>query len=417
MVRLNFGAAAGTVAASFLVCGVAGAARSESLVVAPGELASALQRAAPGEEIVLQPGLYRGPIQIEKSVHLRGKPGAVVEGPGQGTVLTLSADGIEIRSLTVRGSGSDLARDDAVVLLLEARDITVEDCLIESRAFGIYLRGGSEHHVTNNRIEGDASIEPARRGNGIHLWHSERNEVSDNRIADTRDGVYLSFAHENRISGNEGKGLRYGIHYMYSERNVLTGNRFTRSTGGIALMFSLGNRIENNETDDNRDFGILCQQLERSKLVANRARGNGRGFYLENSAQNDVTENELAANGVGAYLTAGSERNSFSKNLFEGNLVQVYEDHAGENEWSRDGRGNYWSDYVGIDWDGDGVGDTPYRLQTATSALMARRPTARILWMSPLLSLLDWWDQRALVSPRGALDPFPLVSPTKPVTP
>lgn len=413
MVRLSRGA----VTAWLLACAVASAAHAETLPVSPGALHSVLARASRGDELVLQPGLYRGPIRIETSVRLRGQPGAVIEGPGEGTVLTLVANGIEIRNLTLRGSGKDLSRDDAVVLLLEARDITVEDCLVESRAFGIYLRGGSEHHIKNNRIEGDASIEPARRGNGIHLWHSERNEVSDNRIADTRDGVYLSFAHENRISGNQGAGLRYGIHYMYSERNTLTKNRFTRSTGGIALMFSLGNRIEENETDDNRDFGILCQQLERSKLSANRARGNGRGFYLQNSVGNELTENELSENGVGAYLTAGSEQNSFSRNFFEGNIVQVYEDHAGDNEWSRDGRGNYWSDYVGIDWNGDGVGDVPYRLQTATSALMARRPQARILWMSPLLSLLEWWEARALVSPPGALDPFPLVSRTTRLTP
>jgi nitrous oxidase accessory protein len=402
-----------TLAVSLLLCELTGTALSETLLVAPGELESVLARARTGDELVLESGRHPGPIRIEKSLRLRGEPGAVLAGPGEGTVLTLAADGIELKDLTVRGSGMDLSRDDAVVLLLEARNILVENCLVESRAFGIYLRGGGGHRVRHNRIEGDASLDPARRGNGIHLWHSERNEVSDNRIAATRDGIYLSFAHENLISRNEGTSLRYGIHYMYSERNTLTGNRFTRSTGGIALMFSLGNRIESNETHDNRDFGILCQQLERSTLVANRARGNGRGFYLENSAGNELARNELAANGVGAYLTAGSERNSFHENRFEGNLVQVFQDHAGSNVWSRDGRGNYWSDYVGLDWNGDGVGDVPYRLQTATSALMARRPTARILWMSPLWALLDWWDERVLLPTPGSLDAFPLVSRPK----
>lgn len=413
MVRLR----ASAVAASLFLFGGAGAARSETIVVAPGELETALARAENGDELELRPGIHRGPVRVDRAVRLRGDPGATLEGPGDGTVLTLAADGIELRALTVRGSGMDLSHDDAVVVLLEARGITVEDCFIESRAFGIYLRGGGGHRVRRNRIEGDSSLAPARRGNGIHLWHSERNQVSDNRIADTRDGVYLSFAHENEIARNQGSGLRYGIHYMYSERNTLLANRFTRSTGGIALMFSLGNRIESNETYDNRDFGILCQQLERSKLIANRARGNGRGFYLENSAGNELSDNELGDNGVGAYLTAGSEGNSFYENRFQGNLVQVYQDHAGKNVWSKDGRGNYWSDYVGIDWNGDGVGDVPYRLQTATSALMARRPAARILWMSPLLSLLDWWDERVLVSSSGGLDGFPLVSREKEGTP
>jgi nitrous oxidase accessory protein len=227
-----------------------------------------------------------------------------------------------------------------------------------------------------------------------------------------RDGVYLSFAHDNVIHGNRGTGLRYGIHYMYSERNILSENRFSGGTGGIALMFSMRNRIENNETVDNRDFGILCQQIEHSRLEGNRATGNGRGFYLENSAVNRFVDNRLEANGVGVYTTAGSEQNVFIGNRFDGNLVQVFEDRAGANAFFDQGRGNFWSDYAGFDWNGDGVGETPYRLQTAASALMARRPVARWFWMSPALALLDWWDARVATPRADSFDPFPLVGKT-----
>lgn len=408
MVRLR----AVALAAPFLAASsfLAGPAAAERIHVAPGELGRALSLVKPGDEIVLGAGTHRGRFEIHERLRLRGEDGASIEGTGEGTVLTLAADGIELSDVTVRGSGADLATDDAVVLILESQDVTVERTVIEARGFGIYLRGGGGHHIRDNRVQGDPSLPPNRRGNGVHLWRSQGNEVSGNHIADTRDGVYLSFAHENRISQNEGSGLRYGIHYMYSERNVLSGNRFAHSTGGIALMFSLGNRIENNVTDDNRDFGILAQQLERSILSGNHASGNGRGLYLENAAANEVTENELVANGVGVYLTAGSERNAIHENVFDSNLVQVYREHSGENRWSENGRGNYWSDYVGIDWNGDGVGEVPYRLETATSALMARRPHARILWLSPLLSLLDWWDQRVLLAREDSLDRFPLVA-------
>lgn len=400
-----------------LLVGVAALAlpmEAADFTVEPGELEAALSRAVDGDTLKLQPGIHPGPISVDQRVRLEGSPGAVLEGPGTGTTLTLAADGIVVSNLTVRGSGADLAQDEAVILLAEAHDVTVEGCRVEARAFGIYVQAGGGHHIRGNEVVGDRSLKVARRGNGIHLWKTEHNEVRDNRLVEVRDGVYLSFAHDNVIDGNRGTGLRYGIHYMYSERNVLTANRFAGCTGGIALMFSMRNRIENNETIDNRDFGILCQQIEHSSLEGNRVAGNGRGFYLENSAVNRFVGNRLAGNGVGVYTTAGSEQNVFTGNRFSGNLVQVFEDHAGDNVFFDRGRGNFWSDYAGFDWNGDGVGESAYRLNTAASALMARRPVARWFWMSPALALLDWWDARLATPGANSFDPFPLVDTAPP---
>ncbi len=82
-------------------------------------------------------GVHRGSFAITLPVHLRGEPGAVLEGPGQGTVLTVSADGVTVADLVVRGSGADLFEDDAVILLAEVEDVTIERCRVEARAFGI----------------------------------------------------------------------------------------------------------------------------------------------------------------------------------------------------------------------------------------------------------------------------------------
>jgi nitrous oxidase accessory protein len=392
-----------------LVPALAVAAQAAERAVAPGDLAAALARAQAGDTLRLAPGVHRGPLTIGRAIRLVGEPGAVIDGGGDGTVLTLAADGIEVSTLTIRGGGNDLSHDDAVVLLREVRGVTIEDCRVEARAFGIYLRGGGGHHVLRNEVRGDPALPSVRRGNGIHLWRTEENELRDNRLISVRDGIYLSFAHHNLIRGNSGTGLRYGIHYMYSERNTLEGNRFQACTGGIALMFSMNDRIAGNETTDNRDFGVLCQQLEHSLLAHNRSARNGRGFFLENSADNRFVENRVEDNGVGVFLTAGSEANVFTGNDFDGNIVQVFQDRRVPNAWSDGGRGNAWSDYTGFDWNGDGVGDVPYRLQTAVSALLARRPSARWFLMSPTLALLGWWEARLTPPDPSSLDPSPLV--------
>ena len=43
-------------------------------------------------------------------------------------------------------------------------------------------------------------------------------------------------------------------------------------------------------------------------------------------------------------------------------------------EWSSAGRGNFWSDAVVYDRDGDGVSDLPYRLETTYEELSQRHP-------------------------------------------
>ncbi len=324
-------------------------------------------------------------------------------------VLTLLTGNISISGITVRGSGADLSQDDAVILLREAKSITVENCRIESRAFGIYLRGGGGHHILHNQIQGDASLPSARRGNGIHLWHSERNEIRDNKLVDVRDAVYLSFAHENLIAENRADHVRYGIHYMYSERNNLRKNHFANCTGGIALMFSMGNQIEGNHLINNRDFGILCLQLERSVVAQNLIQSNGRGLFLEHSANNRFQQNRLLTNGVGVFVTAGSEQNVFTENSFQNNLVQAFQTHPNDNDWFDGGRGNEWSDYSGFDWNHDGIGETPYKLQTTASALMARRPLTRWFWESAVFALLDWWEGFVVSPKNSSFDPVPLM--------
>jgi nitrous oxidase accessory protein len=394
-----------------LLLGGAGAARAGERAVAPGELRSALAAGAPGDTLRLLPGVHVGPFTVTTRVRIVGSGGAVIDGGGRGAAVTIAADGAELADVVVRGGGADLALDDTAILLDEVHDATVARCRIEARAFGIYVRGGERNHVLHNRIRGDASRARSERGNGIHLWRTVRNEIRGNRVIDVRDGVYLSFAHDNQIRDNRGAGLRYGIHYMYSERNTLVGNRFTGSTGGIALMFSKQNRIEDNRAANNSGFGILCQQLERSLVTRNRVVGNGRGFFIENSAGNRFVANRVEANGVGVFVTAGSEANVFTENRFEGNLVQVFRSHGGRNRWAEGGRGNAWSDYAGFDWNGDGVGELPYRLETAVSALMVERPAARWFLASPVLLLLDWWEAFVIAPDPGFLDPAPLVAP------
>jgi nitrous oxidase accessory protein len=391
------------------------AAHAAECTVSPTSFASALAAAKPGDALRLAPGIYRGPLTITTpSLRIAGADGAVIDGGGNGTAITIAADGVVLDGPTIRNPGRDLAGDDAAVLIRDAHRATVRHCRIEARAFGIYLRAGGDHLIADNDIRGDLSLARSSRGNGIHLWHTARNQVLRNRITGARDGLYLSFAQDNVIRDNLADDVRYGIHYMYSDHNLVADNRFERCLGGATLMFSKRNTLTGNRAVDNRHFGILLLDVDSTRLDANLLARNERGFVIDNSNADRFERNRIEDNGVGVFVSGGSESDVFTGNAFDGNVVQAYVGHAGINAWSEHGRGNFWSDYAGFDFDGNGIGEAPYRLQNGTSALLALRPAARWFMMSPALALLDWFEQRTVAPGDEFIDRAPLVAAPQP---
>src|SRR5690606_32595713 len=97
------------------------------------------------------------------------------------------------------------------------------------------------------------------------------------------------------------------------------------------------------------------------------------------------------------------KRNRFSDNEFTENIQQVAVIGSGEfsgNQFTVDGRGNYWSDYRGYDLGNDGVGDLPYRETSLFENLMEREPKLRLFLHSPAQQAIDM-----------AARAFPIVQP------
>ena len=85
-------------------------------VVAPaGKAAAAIAAAAAGDTVVLARGVHDGPLVLPKAIVLRGEPGAVVDGHGSGSVVTVGASGAVVEDLALRGTGRSVMRIDAAV--------------------------------------------------------------------------------------------------------------------------------------------------------------------------------------------------------------------------------------------------------------------------------------------------------------
>ena len=101
-----------------------------------------------------------------------------------------------------------------------------------------------------------------------------------------------------------------------------------------------------------------------------------------------------------------------SGNSFIGNRRQVKYVGTRSLDWSKQGRGNYWSDHTAFDLNGDGLADTPYRPNSIVDRIVWTHPSAKILLNSPATQMLRWAQSRfPAIYPGGVVDSYPLMKP------
>lgn len=368
----------------------------------------AVDKAEPGDTILLGPGEWLGPVVIDKAITLGSSGGTLV---GElGTTLTIRAPGVLIDGLTLRSSGDELTGPDACVWVgPEATGTVIVNSDITDCLFGIWLHEVRGVRVQDNHVVGRPDVRVPSKGNGIHLFDSEQLVVTGNTVVGARDGIYVSATDDSVISHNEVSDQRYGIHYMYSHDNVVEFNTANNNSGGIALMESRGLTIHANIARNNERQGILFRDVMTTTITDNIVENNGQGLFFFSSLDNTIRGNWIAGNQIGAKIWAGTERNVVEGNAFVSNAEQVFYIAHEDQEWGP----NYWSDHLGWDQDGDGLGDRPYRNDAFMAQLLHTYPQAVLLMNSPTLELLMQMQHKLpALHVATVTDAHPLMVPT-----
>ena len=404
-----------------LVVALADPAPAADINVGPGgnDLAEAVAQALPGDRLLLGPGGYAGPIVIDKPLTIEGTGGAVIDGGGAGSVLKVLAPDVSIRGLTIRNSGIKGENYDSGVYIEQGADRpVVENNILDRNLFGIVLHGCNKAVVRDNRIAGRDYLWLNDRGNGIHVWNSTGSLIDGNTVEGGRDGIYIEISNDNVISGNRFERLRFAIHYMYANRNEITDNVSIRNHVGFALMYSDKLKVLRNVSISDLQHGLMLHTVHNSEAAGNYIYGTGvKCLFVYTAANNDIHDNRLENCGVGMHFTGGSENNKVYGNQFIGAEMQVKYTGTRPYEWSKDRRGNYWSDNPAFDLDGDGIADTAYRPNTLVDWVLWKYPLAKLLVSSPAIQTLRYvQEQFPTLYPGGAVDSFPLMGPgTAPV--
>jgi nitrous oxidase accessory protein len=352
----------------------------------------ALHQANTGDTVIIKSGVYVGNILLDRRLVLIGETKPVIRGEGKGSVFTITADSCVLRGFIIEHSGDLLVDEDAGILIKSDGNL-IEENELRDVLFGIYLFHSSGNTIRRNTIRGRGWLEVGERGSGIHIWNSRDNILVKNVISEARDGMYIQNAAGNRIEGNEIYNLRYGLHYMYSDSNSFTANRFHDNMAGAAMMYSRNLSFRRNAFVHNRgvsSFGILFQDCHNSVADSNLIADNGVGIFFEASGHNLFRLNTIAANDLALQMYTNSDENVFTRNAFVENINPLsLVGKRTSTRWSLDGVGNYWSQYDGYDFDGDGVGDVPLKIQNAFDYLEGNFPRLRLYLYSPAAQALE----------------------------
>jgi nitrous oxidase accessory protein len=381
--------------------------------VAPGEsIQAAIERAAPGDIIEIARARYVENLRIDKPLTLRGIDRPTLSGGLKDDTIRVTATDVVIDGLIVRDSGDSLLRQNAGIYLRPgAHRAVVRNCELTYNLFGLWIEKANDVRIENNVITGKRDYRSSQRGNGIQLYNTKGARIIGNHISFVRDALYVDVSHDAVFRGNRLHHARYGTHYMNSYRNLWEDNDVYMNRGGLALMEVRDQTVRNNRAWANSDHGIMLRTIQDSVVENNIIAGNARGFFIYDAEYNTLRGNLVVDNIVGTHLSAGSKNNKVEGNDFIANREQVRYVGAKDELWGvKDG--NHWSNYLGWDRNGDGLGDVPYEANDLVDRLSWQHPLTKLLLASPAVQTLRLVGQQfPLLRAPSVVDPKPRMRP------
>lgn len=228
----------------------------------------------------------------------------------------LVSDGVYYETISV---------DKQLSLIGENRDTTVIDANGASIVVLVYADNVS---ITNFKIVNGAY--------GVYLVYTQGCNISNCYITNNNKGIFLYASSHNSIVGNSITNNNYGISlcphvnsYYYefvpSTYNIIFGNNITNNSYGIDIC----------------GYGLMGAITPGYNIISgNNVTNNGCGISLSGSSSNKFYHNNFIDNGCQVCNSVPPPANTWDDGYPSG--------------------GNYWSNYTGVDANGDGIGDTPY---------------------------------------------------------
>jgi nitrous oxidase accessory protein len=365
-------------------------------------LQEAIDNAPEGSILKLPAGVYKGNIIINKPITIIGKEdGVVIDGEGEGTVITVKGSFVTLKNLKIIGSGARHENIDAAIKISDGKQCEISDCVIDDCLFGIDMQMVSNSIVSNNTIT-SKDFDLGLKGDGLRLWYSNDNIIKKNSLIHSRDMV-VWYSHGNIIEENFGEYCRYSLHFMYAGKNYVRNNTYAHNSVGIFFMYSNDTIATGNIVKSSlgaTGMGIGLKECTNFTIKDNTVLYCAQGMYIDRSpfepdTNNWIEDNKILYNSEALHFHSLSEDNIIKNNIIMGNIEDVVNDGGSSKTYNNDISENYWDNYEGFDKNGDNIGDTPHKVYRYADQLWIYNPDVKFFYGSPAMSLLNFLSKLA----------------------
>jgi len=232
-----------------------------------------------GDTILVFNGTYNENVVVDKSVSLIGNGSEVttIDGGGEGDVVSITADWVNISGFLVTGKVGDKS-NTGIMVESDHNQIFQNNC--SNKRYGIYLLDSSYNIVYNNTCSWNNYY------HGIYLRYSGNNTLQNNTCsANNDDGIDIRYSdnitlENNTCISNNDDGI-----YLYRSSNCTIKNNTCSANiiWGINLEISSNCTISNNICSSNNNDGIILSSSSNCTLKNNTCKNNDYGIYLSSS--------------------------------------------------------------------------------------------------------------------------------------
>lgn len=315
----------------------------------------AINAANIGDSLYVSNGTYYENVVVNKTVSLIGqnKSNTIIDGSDNENPLLVTADGVSINGFTIQGSGAVLIR--AGVYIDHSSDSKISDNVIKNNDYGILISYSGQTSVLNNTLVSNIR--------GIGLISSTKNIIANNNLSqNTELGIQLLYSPSNHFSRNNvSLCTNYAIELSSCIGNTFLDNRLSSNDYGFHVLSSNNNNFSDNHISYN-EHGIYLRSSQDNIFTENNISLNTQGVWLHSSPNNVFLKNCLINNQNSLRLIV-SDNNIIYHNNFINTLAETSQRPScteSVNSWDNGVEGNFWSTYIEIDEDHNGIIDTAY---------------------------------------------------------
>lgn len=289
----------------------------------PGEyktIQQAIDKARPGDTVVVEPGTYAEVLSLKPQVTLRSRGTAeelsdytaatrtIISSPGRQGAIVEGAEGATLNGFSLVDKES--AYNPSVSrfgILIRGVSQTITNCLISHLPFDaigvIGPQTGSESYIYNNLIFNN-------QGDGIKCQAGARVRIVQNLIHENeRSGIENEMGAEVHIEGNG--VFKNGIDGVMNTgaKPIIKNNKiFGNGLNGVGLQKDSRGIIMNNTIYENAQAGIGLRKEAKATVWDNRIYRNMIGVGCLDLAEVKIESNEIYENkrvGIGLMQCIG----------------------------------------------------------------------------------------------------------------